>query len=56
MTPSAKEATSAACSAVETPRPTHTGRSVTAWVRVTSSRAPVPTLERTPVTPIVEAA
>src|SRR5580765_525066 len=56
MTPSAKEATSAACWPLETPRPTHTGRSVTALVRSTSSLAPPPTAVRAPVTPIVEAA
>src|SRR5690606_15133638 len=56
ITPSANEATSAACSRVETPRPTQIGRSVTARVRATRSRAPEPTLVRAPVTPIVEAA
>ncbi len=56
MTPSANWATSLACSALETPRPTHTGSDVTARVRATSSSASRPTDARVPVTPIRDAA
>ena len=56
MTPSANAATSAACSPVDTPSPTHTGRSVTSRVRSTSLWRWPPTAARAPVTPIVEAA
>ena len=56
ITPSAYRATSAACSGVETPRPTHTGWEVTLRVRETRFSASTQTLVRAPVTPIVEAA
>ena len=57
MTPSANRATAAACSPLETPSPTHTGRSVTSRVRrdeVLGGR--VRRVSRVPVTPIVDAA
>ena len=46
MTPSAYRPISRACSAVETPRPTQTGRSVAAFVRSTRPFAASPTLVR----------
>ena len=57
MTPSAKDATSAACAASDTPSPTQTARSgAAARVRATSRSAASLTVVRVPVTPIVEAA
>ena len=56
MTPSANSPTSAAWSPLETPSPTHTGRSVTSRVRATSDSAAEPTVARVPVTPMSEAA
>ena len=56
MTPSAYEATCLACSALETPRPTATGKSVTFRMRETSSPAALDTELRAPVTPIKLAA
>ncbi len=60
MTPSAKAATSLAWAALETPRPTQTGRvrpgSTAARVRRTRSAACSPTDSRVPVTPMREAA
>ena len=51
MAPSAKRATAAAWSAVETPMPAQTGRSVWARTRPTSSSIPAASEARRPVTP-----
>ena len=56
MTPAANRPTAAAWSPLDTPMPTHTGRSVTSRVRATSDSAAEPTLSRVPVTPMSEAA
>src|SRR5690606_9058899 len=56
ITPSEKDATSAACCCERTPRPTQIGRSVWARVRCTSFAAASPTWSRAPVTPMTEVA
>ena len=56
MTPSAKEATSAAWVPSRTPSPTATGRGVHARTRATSPAASPLTLSREPVMPISDAA
>ncbi|MND04375.1 hypothetical protein D3C83_246100 [compost metagenome] len=56
MTASAYDATSAAWSAFETPRPTPIGNEVAARVRATSSGATAEVCSRAPVTPITDAA
>ena len=56
MTPSAKAATSAAWSPLETPRPTPIGRSLTARVRATRGPASALDDSRAPVTPMTAVA
>ena len=56
ITPSAYDATSAAWSPWETPRPTHTGRSVTVRVRATNGPARSLLDSRAPVTPMTAVA
>ena len=52
MTPSAYEATSAACAPLRTPRPTATGPLVTRRTRATSAGATADVCSRAPVTPM----
>ena len=56
MTPSAYPATSAAWSALDTPSPTPTGRSVTRRTRATSPGAAAEVCARAPVTPMIDVA
>ncbi len=56
ITPSAYVATCAACSRVETPRPTATGTVLARLTRATSRGARSLTWSRAPVTPMVDAA
>src|SRR5665647_628595 len=56
ITPSAYRATSAACAAVLTPRPTQTRWAPARRASTTSASACAPTVARVPVTPIVDAA
>ena len=53
MTPSATADTSLACSTLDTPTPTNTGRSVTAFRRSAISEAVADRVARSPVTPSV---
>ena len=52
ITPSAYAATPLACSRVDTPNPTATGKEVVLRTRATKSAAPVETEVRAPVTPM----
>lgn len=56
ITPSAKPATWAACSALEIPIPTQTGSSLVALTRRTREPAAALRVSRTPVTPISDEA
>ena len=55
-TPSATAATGRAVSAFETPKPTATGRLLTAFVRLTKSGTSWDRALRAPVTPVTETA